>query len=228
MQSSYAVIATIVVIIVTIIAGAVVVTKSRSTSPSPATYGVSVSISPRSQSGDNGTTLAYILDVHNTGNVSDNYTLTASDNASPSWGPHLTATSLQNVSAGGYGRVTLHVLIPSNAASGVIDNINITATGTGVSASKSVMASASVPTPQEARVSIVEFYFYPSSITISVGTRVVWTNNGYYTHNVTSTSGLFSSGNISPDGTFQFTFENAGTYNYTCTIHGFAGTVIVQ
>jgi len=84
------------------------------------------------------------------------------------------------------------------------------------------------PTPQENSVSIVDFAFQPSSIPVSVGTTVTWTNTGSVTHNVTSTTGLFSSGNISPGGTFQFTFENAGTYNYTCTIHGFAGTVIVQ
>ena len=86
------------------------------------------------------------------------------------------------------------------------------------------------PTSHENLVSIVDFNFQPSSITVSVGTTVTWKNNGSTIHNVTSTSGpvSFSSGTISSGGTYQFTFENAGTYNYKCTIHGFTGTVIVQ
>jgi plastocyanin len=84
-------------------------------------------------------------------------------------------------------------------------------------------------TPQENLVSIVDFNFQPSSITVSVGTTVTWKNNGGVTHTVTSTSGLFNSGNISPGANFQFTFENAGTYTYHCSIHtSMTGTVIVH
>lgn len=94
-----------------------------------------------------------------------------------------------------------------------------------------VMRRGSGPgsTPQENLVNIVDFEFQPSSITVSVGTTVTWHNMGSVTHTVTSTSGLFNSGNISPGGTFPFTFENAGTYTYHCSIHtSMTGTVIVQ
>jgi plastocyanin len=91
------------------------------------------------------------------------------------------------------------------------------------------MSSGSGPTSHENLVSIVDFNFQPSSITVSVGTTVTWHNMGSVTHTVTSTSGLFNSGNISPGGTFPFTFENAGTYTYHCSIHtSMTGTVIVQ
>jgi uncharacterized repeat protein (TIGR01451 family) len=232
MKSSYAAIAAIVVIIV-VIAGAVVVYKSRSTSPSHATYGVSVSISPSSQSGDNGATLTYTVTVHNTGGVSDNYALTVSDNPSPSldpipnWNPSVSPNSL-TVSAGNSGTATLSVTVPLVASSGMSDNITVTASGTGVSASKTCTAEATAPTLQ-ASVSIIDFAFQPSSITIGAGTTVVWTNTGSATHTVTSDSGIFDSGDISPGGTFQFTFENAGTYSYHCSIHTFmTGTVTVQ
>jgi plastocyanin len=82
---------------------------------------------------------------------------------------------------------------------------------------------------EENMVSIVDFVFQPSSTTVNVGTTVTWKNNGSVTHTITSTSGLFDSGNISPGDNFQFTFENAGTYAYHCSIHTFmTGTVVVQ
>lgn len=71
--------------------------------------------------------------------------------------------------------------------------------------------------------------FNPSSITVSVGTTITWTNKDSFTHNVTSSTQAFSSGSMSPGATFSFKFNTAGTYNYTCTIHpGMNGTVIVQ
>jgi len=44
-----------------------------------------------------------------------------------------------------------------------------------------------------------------------------------------SAGSLFDSGLVKPEGTFQFTFANAGTYNYFCTVHPWmAGQVIVK
>ena len=71
--------------------------------------------------------------------------------------------------------------------------------------------------------------FDPTSITVSVGTTVKWTNKDSFTHNVTSSTGAFSSGSMASNATFSFQFNSAGTYNYSCTIHpGMNGTVIVQ
>ena len=77
--------------------------------------------------------------------------------------------------------------------------------------------------------------FNPSSITVSAGTKITWTNKDGYDHTVTSgtpaqTTGLFDSGNISAGGTFSFTFNTKGTYQYFCRIHSsmMQGTVTVQ
>jgi plastocyanin len=71
--------------------------------------------------------------------------------------------------------------------------------------------------------------FNPSSITVSKNATVTWTNNDNMTHNVTSDSGLFVSGNIPPGSTYSHQFTATGTYPYRCTIHvGMTGTVIVQ
>ncbi|HEX7414791.1 MAG TPA: cupredoxin domain-containing protein [Bacteroidia bacterium] len=71
--------------------------------------------------------------------------------------------------------------------------------------------------------------FSPSSITVAVNTTIKWTNKDGMAHTVTSTSGLFDSGNISSGSTYSHQFTATGTYAYKCTIHsGMSGTVIVQ
>ena len=61
--------------------------------------------------------------------------------------------------------------------------------------------------------------FNPATITVSVGTTIVWTNKDAVTHNVTSNPVLFSSGAMSNGATFSYKFATAGTFSYICTIH---------
>lgn len=72
--------------------------------------------------------------------------------------------------------------------------------------------------------------FTPSVITVSAGTTITWTNNDGVIHNVTSnTAGLFSSGSLSPNGTYSHLFSTAGTFPYKCTIHpSMTGSVVVN
>ena len=71
--------------------------------------------------------------------------------------------------------------------------------------------------------------FNPATLTISNGSTVTWTNKDNMTHNVTSDSGVFISGNIAPGGTFSYHFTSTGKYPYRCTIHaGMTATIIVQ
>jgi hypothetical protein len=90
-----------------------------------ATCGISVSISPSYQSGANGATLTYTITAANTGNVSDNYSLTVSDN--DNWDPTVSPTSL-TVPAGENRTATLSVTVPSNAINFSEDNMTVTAT----------------------------------------------------------------------------------------------------
>ncbi len=71
------------------------------------------------------------------------------------------------------------------------------------------------------------YAFAPSSITISTGDSVTWTNNGKLPH--TATGDSFDSGTLSPGKSFTQTFSSAGTFNYICSVHPFMkGTVTVQ
>lgn len=78
--------------------------------------------------------------------------------------------------------------------------------------------------------------FSPGTLTVTPGTTVTWKNTDTVSHYVTSgqpsdntTGTVFDSGNlIKPAGTYQFTFANAGTFNYFCTVHPWmTGQVIV-
>jgi uncharacterized repeat protein (TIGR01451 family) len=102
--------------------------------------GISVSISPSSQNGTPGSVLSYTVTVNNTGNVSDTYTLTPTDNAIPTWSPSVPSPLV--VAAFSSGNATLSVTIPSGATVGTIDNIRVTANGTGDNTSSSCTAQA--------------------------------------------------------------------------------------
>lgn len=77
-------------------------------------------------------------------------------------------------------------------------------------------------------VSIKNFAFSVTSLSIAKGTTVTWTNNDAATHTVTADDGSFDSGNIPTGGTFSHTFTTAGTVAYHCTIHtGMKANVVI-
>ncbi len=77
-------------------------------------------------------------------------------------------------------------------------------------------------------VMIKDFSFQPSSINVTNGTTVTWTNDDSVEHTVTSSDGIFNSGNIAPGKVFNFTFTKPGKYQYQCLIHpSMVGYVIV-
>jgi plastocyanin len=92
----------------------------------------------------------------------------------------------------------------------------------------SIVKGASNPSTKEP--------YIPSSITISKGTTVKWTNNDNTAHTVTegNPSGNtppngFDSGIVAPGNAFTHAFAAAGTVQYYCTLHPFMlGEVIVK
>jgi plastocyanin len=121
--------------------------------------------------------------------------------------------------------------------------------------SSSTSPSTGGTTPA-ATITIQDFSFTPSAVTIKVGQTVRWINHGPSTHTSTSDAGVWDSGPItvtnggsggggtgysmaggmaasSAAGAFDFTFTQTGTFGFHCSIHppaqfpGFAGTVTV-
>ena len=91
-------------------------------------------------------------------------------------------------------------------------------------------SSARQQTPKTASVSINDFYFGPSSVTIKKGGTVKWTWSSFntYPHDVhlkSGPKGLKQRSSYSTkttavtDAKFQKTFPTAGTYMFICTIH---------
>ena len=71
--------------------------------------------------------------------------------------------------------------------------------------------------------------YAPNPMTVSAGTTVTWTNNDTVAHTATGDGGVFDSGPIRAGGSYQFTFQNRGTFAYHCTFHpGMVGSVVVQ
>ena len=85
------------------------------------------------------------------------------------------------------------------------------------------------PSEASADVKIDNFSFGPQTLTVSVGTTVVWTNRDDIPHTVVSTEGVFKSKVRDTDEMFSYTFTKAGTYPYFCSVHPkMTGKVVVQ
>lgn len=77
-------------------------------------------------------------------------------------------------------------------------------------------------------VSIDNFAFVPSTVTIAIGDAVRWTNLDATAHTTTAIGGEWDSGALGLNGTFVFTFTTEGTFDYICTIHPImTGSVVV-
>jgi plastocyanin len=78
-------------------------------------------------------------------------------------------------------------------------------------------------------ITIDNFSFTPREITVAAGTMVTWVNHDDVPHTVVSTDKKFRSKALDTDDRFSFTFTDAGTYAYFCSVHPMmTGKVIVK
>jgi plastocyanin len=68
-------------------------------------------------------------------------------------------------------------------------------------------------------VTIDNFSFSPTPITVPVGTTLTWTNHDDVPHTVVSDDQQFKSKALDTDEKFSHTFDKPGTYSYFCSIH---------
>jgi plastocyanin len=81
---------------------------------------------------------------------------------------------------------------------------------------------------KNATVEITDSAFEPGNAVIDAGSTVTWTNNDTSSHALTADDGRFQSGDMSPGGSFNFTFSSPGAYHYLCGDHpSIRGTVSV-
>lgn len=74
------------------------------------------------------------------------------------------------------------------------------------------------PQGSTASVEIRDFKFVPADLVVAKGTTVKWTNFDSAPHTATS-AGNFDSGTLQKGQFYSFTFNNAGTFDYICTLH---------
>lgn len=78
-------------------------------------------------------------------------------------------------------------------------------------------------------ISISNFNFSPSDLTVNVGDSITWSNSDRSAHTVTEDSHLWDSPNLTQFQTFTLTFSNSGTFRYHCSLHlVMRGTVTVK
>lgn len=120
--------------------------------------------------------------------------------------------------------------------------VTITATKAGLTGSPVTFhatAQTPPPIPTTASVDVGDIFFRsahnasqnPAVDTVAVGGKVTWTWGGVDNHSVHSTgSPSFTSSTIIASGSYSFTFNTAGTYNYDCAVHGalMTGTIVVR
>lgn len=71
----------------------------------------------------------------------------------------------------------------------------------------------------EIKIDIAEYLYKPGTVSVPVGTKVTWVNHDEVPHTVADRDKRFRSGALDTDETYAFTFTEAGTFQYFCTLH---------
>jgi plastocyanin len=96
-------------------------------------------------------------------------------------------------------------------------------------ASAAEAAAPSGKSSAEPTISIHEFMFSPTSVTVTAGTTVHWKNLDPEPHTIRSVDATFKSEALDQDDSFAFKFDKPGTYRYVCSIHPqMMGTIVVK
>ena len=94
------------------------------------------------------------------------------------------------------------------------------AVSAGVAIFMAASADFSAVQAQESNVVVIKnFMFSPMSLTIKAGSTVTWKNLDGEPHAVVNDTGLFHSGALDQNDTFQFKFDKPGVYKVFCGIH---------
>jgi plastocyanin len=92
------------------------------------------------------------------------------------------------------------------------------------------LASAAPQARKSASASVTmgDFFFSPTSVSVAVGDTVTWRNTGQAPHNAVADDGSFKTPDLNNGQSASHTFRQAGSFSYLCTIHPqMTGTVRV-
>jgi plastocyanin len=104
----------------------------------------------------------------------------------------------------------------------------MTATTGRTSGASAKRAAASVKAAASSSVTIKNFLFNPSSVSVHVGDTVKWTNQDSALHTATANDRSFDTGTLKQGKSGSHKFTKAGSIAYTCSLHpNMKGTVVV-
>jgi len=88
---------------------------------------------------------------------------------------------------------------------------------------------AIAPAPPGPKIQIAKHKYDRPTLTVPVGTTVIWLNKDEDVHTVVSTTLAFRSPGLETDDAYSYTFTKPGEYQYFCTLHPLMiGKVIVK
>lgn len=110
------------------------------------------------------------------------------------------------------------------AACGDDDDTDTAASGATQTVTETEETTAAAPStggkaPRAETVEMVDFAFEPAEVTIQVGGKITWKNQGQAPHDATAEDDSFATPTVEPGKLKSETFKEAGTFPYICTIH---------
>lgn len=81
--------------------------------------------------------------------------------------------------------------------------------------------------PGVVRVEIVNFTFNPGTINITLGTKVIWTNQDRARHSATDRKETWDSSLLANGENYEKAFDQKGAHEYYCTLHPFMTAKVV-
>jgi plastocyanin len=98
-----------------------------------------------------------------------------------------------------------------------------------LAASAAWVADAPAAWAADAQVTIKDYMFTPMTLTVPVGTKVVWTNTDQTAHTVKSADDAtpFASAALDPGESYAHVFDKPGTYHVLCGLHPYMRETIV-
>ena len=88
-------------------------------------------------------------------------------------------------------------------------------------------ATAATPAATPMLVTIKDFAFNPSTLSVPVGGSVTFKNLDTASHTASDGAGAWDSGNLDTGQSWTYTFKKAGTYKIVCKYHPSMHGVIV-
>lgn len=116
-----------------------------------------------------------------------------------------------------------------NGRMSAIALLTVTLASSLIVASASRLGAGEAEKPPVTSIAIDNFSFTPREVTVKEGSTITWVNHDDVPHTVVSKDQKFRSKALDTNDQFSFTFTNAGTYVYFCSVHPImVGKVIVK